>query len=357
MTTVSGDGPQITATGTGTSVTVTITTGGGGGGGGGGATTLDGLTDVVITAAASGDILRHNGTNWVDIPGSDFYQPVDSDLTAIAALTTTSYGRAFLALVDAAAGRTALGLGTAATAASGDFATSAQGGKADTALQPTIVDADSDLIVGTAADTVGRLAVGASRIVGRKASGSIAALTAAEARTILGVEQTISDTTVGSGGAASIEITGLASYLTIEVHWYARSSDAVNNAVPMLARFNSDSGSNYNRSIYNRALNATNSANTTGQTSGLVALMPGSQTNTNRVASGVITLFCQQPAAARKVIYGQFTGGQSTSDNTGVGYYATEWTNTADALSTLTLLPNSGSFVEGSRFIVRGRTA
>lgn len=48
-------------------------------------------------------------------------QPLDSDLTAIAALTTTAYGRAFLALADAAAGRTALGLGTAALSASGDF--------------------------------------------------------------------------------------------------------------------------------------------------------------------------------------------------------------------------------------------
>jgi len=44
-----------------------------------------------------------------------FYQPLDSDLTAIAALSTTSYGRAFLALADAAGARTALGLGTAAT--------------------------------------------------------------------------------------------------------------------------------------------------------------------------------------------------------------------------------------------------
>lgn len=49
------------------------------------------------------------------------YQPLDSDLTAIAALATTAYGRAFLALADAAAGRTALGLGTASTSAVGDF--------------------------------------------------------------------------------------------------------------------------------------------------------------------------------------------------------------------------------------------
>jgi hypothetical protein len=38
------------------------------------------------------------------------FQPLDSDLTAIAALTTTSYGRALLALADAAALRTAAGL-------------------------------------------------------------------------------------------------------------------------------------------------------------------------------------------------------------------------------------------------------
>lgn len=36
-------------------------------------------------------------------------QPLDSDLTSIAAVATTAYGRALLALADAAAGRTALG--------------------------------------------------------------------------------------------------------------------------------------------------------------------------------------------------------------------------------------------------------
>lgn len=42
------------------------------------------------------------------------YQPKDSDLTAIAALTTTEYGRAFLAMADAAAALTALGLASVA---------------------------------------------------------------------------------------------------------------------------------------------------------------------------------------------------------------------------------------------------
>lgn len=48
--------------------------------------------------------------------GNAAYQPLDSDLTAIAALTTTSYGRAFLALADAAAARTAIGVRDVLTA-------------------------------------------------------------------------------------------------------------------------------------------------------------------------------------------------------------------------------------------------
>lgn len=43
------------------------------------------------------------------------YQPLDADLTSIAALTTTSHGRSLLTGADAAASRTALGLGTLAT--------------------------------------------------------------------------------------------------------------------------------------------------------------------------------------------------------------------------------------------------
>lgn len=39
---------------------------GGGGGGGGGASTLNDLTDVVITSASNGQVLKYNGTNWVN---------------------------------------------------------------------------------------------------------------------------------------------------------------------------------------------------------------------------------------------------------------------------------------------------
>lgn len=63
-----------------------------------------------------------NGKTYVYNSGSDshvmtslaaLYQPLDSDLTAIAALTTTTFGRALLALADAAALRTAADVGSA----------------------------------------------------------------------------------------------------------------------------------------------------------------------------------------------------------------------------------------------------
>jgi hypothetical protein len=55
--------------------------------------------------------------------GSTAYQPLDSDLSAIAGLGTTSPGRALLTIADAAALRSAAGLGSSAVQ---DIATAAQ---------------------------------------------------------------------------------------------------------------------------------------------------------------------------------------------------------------------------------------
>ncbi len=82
------------------------------------------------TMAASGTDKKTTATDIATAVGSLLslaatYQPLDSDLTAIAALTTTSFGRSLLALADAAALRSSAGvvIGTDVEAHDADLTT------------------------------------------------------------------------------------------------------------------------------------------------------------------------------------------------------------------------------------------
>jgi len=87
------------------------------------ANTVTGTVDqkVAGTYVGRGNIL---GATAASVAAG--YQPLDSDLTAIAALSTVTFGRSVLTWADAAAGRTALGLGTLATQ-SGTFSGTSSG--------------------------------------------------------------------------------------------------------------------------------------------------------------------------------------------------------------------------------------
>jgi hypothetical protein len=116
-------------------------------------------------------------------------QPLDSDLTAIAALSTTSFGRALLALADASALRTAAGLGTAATQNTGAFDAAGAAAAAQAASQP--LDSDLTAIAALSTTSFGR---------------SVLALAdAAALRTLagLGTAATQATTAFDASGAAS----------------------------------------------------------------------------------------------------------------------------------------------------------
>ena len=88
----------------------------------GGSSTLAGLSDVALSSVANLDLLRYNSSTgkWNNVTGSTYalatdlsdYQPLDDDLTAIAALATTSTGRSLLAAANAGALQTIVGVGS-----------------------------------------------------------------------------------------------------------------------------------------------------------------------------------------------------------------------------------------------------
>lgn len=114
-------------------------------------------TDVGADAAGAASTAQTNAEAYTDtqISGlSSTYQPLDSDLTAIAALSTTSYGRSLLTQANAGAARTTLGLGTAAVAATTDFDAAGAAASAQAASQP--LDSDLTAIAALSTTSFGR---------------------------------------------------------------------------------------------------------------------------------------------------------------------------------------------------------
>jgi hypothetical protein len=80
-TTGGTNGQVLTTNGTGTASWTTVS---------GGASALDDLSDVVITAAATNDVLVYNGTNWVDTAASTLSVNFASSATTASTATTAT---------------------------------------------------------------------------------------------------------------------------------------------------------------------------------------------------------------------------------------------------------------------------
>jgi len=111
-----------------------------------------GTESAAVTLAIASSIARDSEVTSAISGLSSVYQPLDSDLTAIAALSTTSYGRSVLALADAAAGRTLFGLGTLATQ-SGTFSGTSSG--TNTGDQTTITGNSGTATILQTTHTIG----------------------------------------------------------------------------------------------------------------------------------------------------------------------------------------------------------
>jgi hypothetical protein len=132
------------------------------------ASTLGALSDVTIGTPSTGQVLKWNGTAWIndtDATGSGGGGAVDS--------VNGETGVVVLDAADVGAATSAQGSLADSAVQPGDLATVATTGDYDDlsnkptipgaeTLPATIIDAKGDLVVGTAADTAARLPVGAT---------------------------------------------------------------------------------------------------------------------------------------------------------------------------------------------------
>jgi hypothetical protein len=317
-------------------------------------------------------------------------QPLDSDLTAIAALTTTTYGRAFLALLDAAAGRSALGLGTAATTAATSYDPAGSAAAAQNASQPldsdltalaalattafgrsllTQVDAAAArtaLALGTAATaTTGTLAgevpvlgVGGRLVIARVASG------VADGTKFVRDDGVLATPAGGGGGgalvrigqvvlsaaAASIDFTAIpGTYENLRIELIVRSTNA-SNFTPLRLRFNGDTTTNYDSQNIQANGAAIAPTQEIGQTSGRVA---NSMAAASLAAGTFGTVGMDVPGYARTVarkIARSAYGADALVDTSTV-----HWRSTT-AITSVTLFPTAGSFEIGSSATLYGVT-
>lgn len=165
------------------------------------ASSIGDLSDVALVSPATGEVLRYDGSNWVDA------QLDYSDLSGTPALATVATSGSYTDLSNQPT------LGTAAAANTGDFATAAQGATADSAVQPTnSIDALADVDTTTAAPTNGQVLEwnGVNWVPATIAAGGVTSIIAG---TGISVDQSTGDVTVtatGGGGGGGLSGIGVA---------------------------------------------------------------------------------------------------------------------------------------------------
>lgn len=188
---------------------------------------LDGLSDVTVTNPVQGDILLRGATEFTNVPGTTYFQPRDSDLDAIAALSTTTYGQSLLTLASVGSLTASLSAATETTFGTTEYATTAETTTATAdnrsitplKLQQRLtavtqpLDSDLTAIAALTTTTFGRALLtlaDSAALTGQVLQGSTSVLgklqLATNAETITGTDTAKATTAAGSKAAVDVRI-------------------------------------------------------------------------------------------------------------------------------------------------------
>lgn len=210
----------------------------------------------------------------------------------------------------------------------------------------TLWDAAGDLVVGSGANTAAKLTKGSNNtVLGVNGSGTVA---------WLGGLQLIERVTVGVGGAASVTLPSAGSipstFKTLVLEFLVRLDTTLQT---LQLRFNGDTGANYDSVITDFAPGA-GSAESFAATSARVGMCAGTAQPANSANPGTITIPHYAGAVFHKVgtaVTGRI--GARTTGNMVVETSLFDW-RSASAITSVTLLPASGNFIQDCVFTLWG---
>lgn len=179
-------------------------------------------------------------------------------------------------------------------------------------------------------------------------TGTSAASSASSSLTLARVDFfLIERATVGAGGSSSVTFSSIPStYTHLQLRLFASPTASGPN---FNIRFNSDSGNNYTfHQIYGTGATVTSNANTSQNRGYLV-----SSATSSTYYSAAVTDILDYTNTNKHKVTRTFGGWDTNSTSDEINFRSTAWLNTA-AITTITLLPDSGNFAQYSSFALYG---
>jgi hypothetical protein len=164
-----------------------------------------------------------------------------------------------------------------------------------------------------------------------------------------GAYELISTTILGSN-QPSVTFSNLGTYSStykhLQIRMVSKTSDA--NSLGVLARFNSDTGSNYSWHVLLGNGSAVSSSAGTSTTFMYAGIQPRSVDTANAFGASVMDILDPYSTSKNKTI-------RSLSGVIGsrIDLYSGNWRNT-NSLTTIDIIPENGSFITASRFSLYG---